>query len=173
MISVISSSIRTERNSHRVALALQKQLIEREKKVSLVDLRELNFPLFNERLSKLESAPQKLVAVSKGLIESNSIILVTPEYNGGISAALKNVIDVFGENEFAHKRIGVATVSAGLMGGIKAALQLQQLILTISAWPMPKMLLAGEVIKNYDENGSILNENTKNKVEAFLNAFLQ
>ncbi len=82
------------------------------------------------------------------------------------------MIDIFGAAEFADKPIGVASVSTGILGGIKAALSLQQIILSINGYPFPKMLLTGEVDKQVDSTGNALNPVYERKVETFLIPFL-
>ncbi|WP_269222748.1 NAD(P)H-dependent oxidoreductase [Flavobacterium sp. IMCC34518] len=50
-ISIISSSIRTDRKSHTVALYLKKFVVEHKlATVEIVDLKTYNFPLFEEQL---------------------------------------------------------------------------------------------------------------------------
>ena len=94
-IAIISSSVRTGRASHRVALFL-KGYIEENKlaSVEIIDLNEYQFPVFDERL-RLQSHPTPLVQNFAAKIrEADGIIIVTPEYNGGYPASLKNVIDL-------------------------------------------------------------------------------
>jgi hypothetical protein len=68
---------------------------------------------------------------------SDGIIFLTPKYNGSFSSDLKNFIDVFAKEGFLGKPIGVATGSTGAMGGVRAANQLQQVILSLFAYPQP------------------------------------
>jgi NAD(P)H-dependent FMN reductase len=50
-ISIISSSIRPERNSHRVVLYFKKYLEENNlAKPHIIDLKEYNFPIFDNTL---------------------------------------------------------------------------------------------------------------------------
>jgi NAD(P)H-dependent FMN reductase len=171
-ITIVSGSIRPGRTSHRVALALEKALTSRAIGCSILDLQVLNLPPFSERFHLMPEKPGPFLAASEQLQASDGIIFVTPEYNGGITSALKNLIDTFGKVEFAGKPIGVATASTGMMGGVRAAYQLQQTILALQAYPQPQMLLAGEVTKNLDETGEVLNPAFLAKIEAFVGAFV-
>jgi azobenzene reductase len=171
-ISIVSGSTRPNRTSHRVALALEKALESRGIGCSILDLKDLDLPMFSERFHLLPEKSEHLVAAATQLQAASAIIFVTPEYNGGITSALKNVIDTFGKAEFAGKPIGVATASTGVMGGVRAAYQLQQIILALQAYPQPQMLLAGEVTKQLDESGEVINPAFSMKVEAFVAAFV-
>jgi NAD(P)H-dependent FMN reductase len=171
-ITVISSSVRPGRLSHRVTLALLELIAAKGHRAFCIDLKEENFPLFDGRLDELAEQPLALLKCSETLSISQGIIVVTPEYNGGIPAALKNLVDVLGKPEFAGKPMGVASVSTGIMGGVRAAYQLQQIILALQAYPQPQMLLAAEVHKQIDANGTIINPAFQQKMNAFLNSFL-
>jgi NAD(P)H-dependent FMN reductase len=174
-ICIISSSTRPGRNSHRVALALSELIRSHQKEVTLIDLLETPLPFFKERYALLEEADrtENMHYISQKLIESTGIIFVTPEYNGNSAPALINLMDTFGRAEFGAKPIGVATVSTGVLGGMRAAQQLQQNILYIQGYPQPQLLLTGEVTKQLDEKGVILNAEYQQKIENFVNAYLK
>jgi NAD(P)H-dependent FMN reductase len=171
-ITIISSSVREGRTSHRVALALKSAIKPLGHEAIIIDLKELSLPPFSERLAFMKDKPDKLVATSEILKKSNAIIFVTPEYNGSIPSSLKNFIDVFGKAEFAGKPMGVATASNGIMGGVRAAYQLQQIILALQAYPQPQMLLTLEVTKQLNEQGELINPAFQTKLDLFVNSFL-
>ena len=58
------------------------------------DLKEYDFPLFDERLQFQESPSQKMLDFSEKIKAADGVLVVTPEYNGGYPASLKNVIDL-------------------------------------------------------------------------------
>lgn len=171
-IQIISGSTRIGRASHRVALALNEKLLSLGIDCSIVDLKELGLPIFEERLSFLRNKPQHFETISNELLNSIGFIFVTPEYNGGISASLKNFIDTFGRPEFAGKPIAVASVSSGNLGGIRAAMSLQQLILAIQAYPQPQMLTVGNVEEQLNPLGEIINPGFEKQLDSFVDAFI-
>jgi NAD(P)H-dependent FMN reductase len=171
-IAIVSGSTRTGRTSHRVALALEHYFITKGAEVTIVDLMQLNLPQFSERFSALPNKPIELEQTSKLLQRSNAIVFLSPEYNGSITSALKNMIDVFGKTEFAAKPIGVATASSGIMGGVRAAYQLQQIILALQAYPQPQMLLVADVANQLNERGEITNPIFEKKLAIFGDSFL-
>ncbi len=132
-ISIISSSIRKGRESHNVAVYLQKYInINMLATAEILDLKEFHFPLFEELL-KFQKVPS-LAALEfrKKIILADGIIIVTPEYNGSIPASLKNVIDLLYE-EWQKKPIAFSTVSAGEFGGMQALTHLQFIFTKIGA----------------------------------------
>ena len=100
------------------------------------------------------------------------MIFITPEYNGGYSLALKNMIDYFGLVVFEKKAIAVSAVSTGSLGGIRAGLQLQQLILAIWAIAVPRMLLIPTIQHRFDENGNLADSALEKSISSFIDDFL-
>ena len=171
-ITVISSSTRKARRSHRVALAVGRQINVLGHQASIVDLIELDLPPFVERYGKIDDATGQLAHAANTMRNSDGIIFLTPEYNGSMSSGLKNFIDVFAKDAFDGKPIGVATVSVGAAGGIRAAYQLQQTILSVLAYPIPRMLTVGNVEKVIDESGQVTSHKFQTKLDEFLGSYL-
>ena len=172
-IIIVSSSTRIGRVSHRIALALEKQIDRVGHEAKLIDLMELKLPRFSERYPYIEGKPESWVETMDKLLASNGIIFLTPEYNGSYSSGLKNFIDVFAKKGFRWKPIGVATGSTGALGGIRAAYQLQQVILSLFAYPLPQMLTVGEMQHRFDEMGEIIDEEFKPHFESYVNKFVE
>lgn len=165
-ISIISSSIRPERNSHRVALYFKKYLEENNTATpNMLDLREFNFPLFDNTLKTQKSPSANLVGFAKKIKSSNGIIIVTPEYNGSYPASLKNVIDVL-YDEWKHKPIAIVTVSAGPFGGSQALIALQFTLWKMKAWTIPAMFSVPDVQKAYDVKGNATDKAATDKLTA-------
>jgi NAD(P)H-dependent FMN reductase len=172
-IIIVSSSTRVGRVSHRIALALEKRFNHLGHKVAIIDLMELKLPRFSERYHLVEGKPKRWTETMDNLKASHGIIFLTPEYNGSFSSGLKNFIDVFAKGGFRGKPIGVVTGSSGSMGGIRAAYQLQQVILSLFAYPQPQMLRVGEMQKRFDEMGEITDEAFRPELERYIDNFLK
>ena len=171
-ITIISSSTRTGRISHRIALALQSALTELGADAQIIDLKEVGLPPFTERLAYLKEPPQHLTEILNDLESSQGLVFLTPEYNGAPSSGLKNFIDVFAKAGFSGKPIGAATGSTGAMGGIRAAYMLQQMILSVNAFPHPRLLTVGKMNEVLGENGEFLDEKTESRVRAYAETYL-
>lgn len=172
-ITILSGSTRINRQSHRVALALEKTIREQGlHTVEVLDLAAYDFPVMEEVLHRHPNPPNGLVEFAERIRQSDAHIFVSPEYNGSYTAALKNAVDYLKEREFAKKAIGVAAVSTGMLGGIRAALAMQQLVLGISGYPIPQMLTVGQVNQRFDESGNLLDPLFEKNIENFLQQFL-
>jgi NAD(P)H-dependent FMN reductase len=152
-ISIISSSVRFGRNSHRVALYFKDYLeLNKISTVEILDLNLYNFPLFNERLSYQVSPSPDAVEFAEKIKSSDGVIIVTPEYNGGYPASLKNVIDLL-YPEWYHKPVAISTISDGSFGGSQVLTSLQFVLWKMKAWTVPVMFPVPEADKAFNENG--------------------
>jgi NAD(P)H-dependent FMN reductase len=127
-VSVIVGSTRQGRFSEKPAQWIFQHLKARkEVEARLLDLRDFPMPLFDQPVppGMPGRAAYEHEVVKKWTAEiarSDGFIIVTPEYNFGTSAVLKNALDwVYGE----WNRKAVAFVSYGSVGGARAVQQLR------------------------------------------------
>ncbi len=167
-IVIISSSVRTGRMSHRVTLFFKKFIEERQiGSVEIIDLLEYNFPVFDERISKIDQPSENMLRFSEKIKSADGIVIVTPEYNGGYPASLKNVIDLL-YSEWKRKPIALATVSNGQYGGTQVMTSLVFTLWKIGAWVVPAMFRVSKVQDAYDENGNATEPKTTEFAQKFL-----
>lgn len=111
--------------------------------VQLVDLGEVNLPMFDEpkhpRLADYDHDHTQ--AWSATISRADAFVFVMPEYNHGFNAALKNAID-FLWREWNHKPVGFVSyggVSAGTraVGLLKPVLAAVQMVPVIQGVPIP------------------------------------
>lgn len=153
-IVIISASVRISRNSHRVALYFQNYIKENNiGQVSILDLNEYQFPIFEERLKFMSNPSEKVIQFTEQIKQSDAIIIITPEYNGGYPASLKNVIDLL-YTEWKRKPIAISTVSDGVFGGSQVITSLVFSLWKIGAWVVPAMFPVPSISKTFEENGT-------------------
>jgi NAD(P)H-dependent FMN reductase len=152
-IAIISSSVRINRVSHRVALFFKNYLTEHKLATpQLLDLKDYNFPVFDERLSHQTNPSASALDFAEKIKKSDGVIIVTPEYNGGYPASLKNVVDLL-YNEWRRKPIAISTVSDGSFGGTQVITSLQFSLFKIRAWVVPAMCPMPKAQELFDEEG--------------------
>lgn len=126
-IKVIAGSTREGRFSDKAAVWITDQLKKQEGlDVEMLDLRDYDMPFFNEPVSpSYKQEPYKNEVVAKftaKIAEGDAYVIVTPEYNRGPSAVLKNALD-WVYQEWNNKPVGF--VSYGTVGGARAVEQLR------------------------------------------------
>jgi NAD(P)H-dependent FMN reductase len=104
------------------------------------------------------------------MFAADAFVLVSPEYNGGYSPAMKNLLDHFPKQ--TRKAFGIATSSDGVMGGIRASMQLQQLVAALFGILSPVMLISPQVDKKFAEDGTLLDAAFESKIHQFVTEFL-
>jgi NAD(P)H-dependent FMN reductase len=152
-IIILLASVRDGRKSDRVGLFF-KNFLERQKdfQPELLDLKEYNFPVFSERLKYTKSPDEKMLRFAEKISTADGVLIVTPEYNGGYPAALKNVTDLL-YDEWKRKPIAIATVSSGPFGGAQVMTSLVFTLWKIGVWLVPAMFPVTKVQETFDEKG--------------------
>ena len=152
-IVIISGSVRTGRKSHNVAMYFNKYITESKLATSeMLDLKEFNFPLMEERIAMTAAPSEKAILFSNKIKKADAVIVVSPEYNGATPASVKNAMDMLGK-ELLRKPIGIVGVSSGSFGGALAISQLQSLFLRFKALPVTTYPVPN-VETSFDEQGN-------------------
>jgi NAD(P)H-dependent FMN reductase len=138
-ISVIVGSTRQGRFSEKPAQWLVQHLRKRDGiEARLLDLRDFPMPFFDQPLTPaMPGRPQYENEVVKRwtaeIASADGFIFVTPEYNYGTSAVLKNAIDwVYPE----WNRKAAAFVSYGSAMGARAVQQLRETMIEVQVVPV-------------------------------------
>jgi len=169
-IAILIGSIRQGRQSQKIAHYLQHQLAAKGLDIDLIDLADNPLPMLEERVGRHPQLPPVVQELSHRLHAADALIFVTPEYHGSFSGVLKNALDYF-SSEFTRKVVGIVTVSAGKLGGINAATQLQQVILSVGAYALPTKLLVPEVYGAFSDTHELTSEHTARSAVRFVDEF--
>ena len=170
-IEIISGSPRISSVTHRVALYLKSWLSQHtEHEVNIIDMKDWDVPAMQSVWVSPEKAPVEFQPVAIRIFNADAYILLTPEYNGSYSPAMKNLLDHFPKR--AHKPFGIVTASPGAMGGIRASQQLLQLIPALFGIASPYMLIIPAVDKKFSPDGDLLDESFQHSVHNFITEFL-
>jgi len=172
-IAIISSSVQTGRKSDRVALYF-KNYFETTKTatVEILDLEKYNFPIFNERLPYQKNPAAATLDFANKIKSADGVLIVTPEYNGGYPASLKNAVDLL-IDEWNRKPVAIATASSGAFGGSQVITSLQFSLWKLHACTVPVMFPVPKVEEAFDELGNPANKAaTDKRAAAFINELL-
>ncbi len=167
-IVIISPSIRNGRNSHRVALYFHNLLGEMDLADNeILDLLKYNFPLFHERLAYQESPSPEVLDFAEKIRSADGVIIVTPEYNGGYPASLKNAVDLLA-GEWRRKPVAFAAVSDGNFAGSQVITSMQFSFWKLGAITVPSLLRLPKIDITFDENGIPANKPVTDKKASVL-----
>lgn len=169
-IKVILGSTREGRSGRLVADWFMSQTTSFKDKLDfeLLDLADWSIPFFNNPVSPaMGGEPTGIVSNwSKKVAEAGGFIFVTPEYNHGYPAVLKNALDVL-YKEWNFKPVSFVSYG-GVSGGIRAIEQLKQVILELKMIPLHEEVNIHYVWQAFEENGEIKDKILEQKAQALL-----
>lgn len=170
-IEIISGSPKKDSVSNRIAVFLKKHLTAvTHHTIDIIDVREWNLPLLQQVFTSEEKTPDAFKPLAKRMFAADAFILVSPEYNGGYSPALQNLLDHFPKQ--VHKPFGIVTASPGPMGGMRSTQQLLLLIPALFGIASPHMLVTPMVDKKFDAEGNLVDPDFQKNIDNFVNEFL-
>lgn len=137
-IKVIVGSTRPDRFSEKVAPWVMEGLKGKDWiATELLDLRDYPMPFFEETVSpSMAKEPYQNEVVGRWrdkITEADGFIIVTPEYNHGYPAVLKNALD-YVYKEWNNKPVGF--VSYGSVGGARSIEQLRLVAIELQMAPI-------------------------------------
>ena len=148
-VAIITGSTREGRFGHVPARWIAAQAAQREDIViDDIDLAEIDLPFV---------LPQRPGAAARAYIEridrADAFIVVTPEYNHGYPASLKQAIDL-PHTEWKAKPVGFVSYG-GLAGGLRAVEQLRQVFAELHAVTMRDTVSFHNFFALFDETGQL------------------
>jgi chromate reductase, NAD(P)H dehydrogenase (quinone) len=141
----LSGSLRRSSYSAAVLRGLRDLL---EPKAALDILALHGLPLYNED-DDSEHAPESVCALRVAIEASDGVIMISPEYNHGMSGVLKNALDwasrPHGLSVLRKKPVLTMTVSPAFTGGVRAQQQMNETLAAIPARPVlrPQIVIGG------------------------------
>jgi NAD(P)H-dependent FMN reductase len=169
-IEIVSGSPRKGSSTYRLALYLEKKLLETGQDAGIIDVRQNVLPFVQKVFTAPDEAPEEHRELAQRMFAADAFIIVTPEYNGSYSPALQNLFDHFPKQH--RKTFGLVTGSPGALGGIRAAMQLQQFVMALFGICSPYMLVTPQTDKKFDSEGNLLDPAFLKSVDTFVNEFL-
>ncbi len=141
-IKIIIGSTRQNRFSDRPAYWILEEINKKENvKAKILDLRDYPMPFFDEPISpgRLNEnySSEEVKKWSAKIKEGDAFIIVTPEYNHGYPAILKNAIDSI-YSEWNYKAVGF--IGYGGSGGARSIEQLRQVVNELRMVPIRNAL---------------------------------
>jgi len=171
-VAVLVGSLRKESLTRKIANALI-GIAPEGLTLKIVEIGDLL--LYNEDLEK-DGPPAAWTRFRDEVRPVDGVIFVTPEYNRGVSGALKNAIDVgsrpYGSSVYAGKPAAVISQSPGALGGFGANHQLRQslVFLDMPVLQQPEAYL-NHTGQYFDDAGKLTKDDTRQLLEKLLAAF--
>ncbi|MBW0454181.1 MAG: NAD(P)H-dependent oxidoreductase [Candidatus Kinetoplastibacterium crithidii] len=171
-VAVFIGSLKKDSINFKIANTIEqiacKDLIFKYIKIS-------DLPLYNEDHEK--NFPEKIAILKNEVINTDSVLFVTPEHNKSISAALKNAIDwisrPYGRNSWKNKKAAIIGGSISKSGTCSAQYHLRQILSSLGVVTMPTPELMLQCYDDiFDPKLPIINEKyTLNFIESWVSQY--
>jgi len=134
--------------------------------VTEIDLKDFPMPLYDGDLEVEQGLPESAQSLRRLFLEHEGLLIAAPEYNGSISAVLKNSIDwlsrpVEGEPPldcFDGKIAGLLAASPGGLGGLRGLAHVRQILSGIKVLVIPEQLAVPNAARAFDDSGALSDE---------------
>lgn len=129
--------------------------------IRLLDIRELNLPLY---VPRLEENPGEVCDFCEIIAGCNGMIWGSPLYHGTISGAFKNALDwlqLLGNRNppyLTDKVIGLVSTAGGTHG-LQAVNTMEFVVRALRGWAVPLVVPISQAWQAFDEHGVTKDEN--------------
>lgn len=181
-IKVLALSGSTRKDSYNKKLVSEAAEVAKQlgAQVTVIDLKDYSSPFYDEDMETGEGMPQKAKELRRLLIQNQVILIASPEYNGSLSAILKNAIDWASRSEtggpsreaFKGKKFVLMSTSPGPSGGINGLKELRKILENVGGTVVAQQLVIPDASHAFNQQGlksSQSKAELKNMIQAALN----
>lgn len=142
--------------------------------VTLIDLRDLALPLYDQDLEAAEGLPDGAWKLKQIMREHDGLLISSPEYNSSVTAVLKNAIDwasrPSGTGEpplvcFTGKVAALMSASPGALGGLRGLVHLRSILGNINVIVLPEQVAVAQAHEAFNEDGTLRDADKQAAVE--------
>lgn len=178
-LMIIWGSSRQGRNGGVVADWVKRHAAADERlEIDFVDLRELELPFFDEPISPFSMASAgtdyvnpKGKAWAERVGAAEGVIIVTPEYNHGPTAVLKNALDWVGR-EWTDKPVGFVSYGSSA-GGARAVEQLRSITIELGLVQVANPIHFVYYRQAFNEQGEPNHEGTNDSLQKMFDEIIR
>lgn len=131
--------------------------------VTVIDLRDFPMPLYDGDLEAAEGLPESVRRLKALFLDHQGLLISAPEYNGGMSAVLKNAIDWVSRKEgdegnlaaYKDKVAGLMSTSPGRLGGLRGLVHVRQILTNVGVLVIPQQHAIGGAGSAFGEDGML------------------
>jgi NAD(P)H-dependent FMN reductase len=154
-LTVIFGSVRSDRRGIRAVRFLERAFAERGHAVTTIDPVQYPLPLLDRMYKEYPkgSAPELLETLAGIYRQADAFVIVSGEYNHSAPPALMNLLDHFLE-EYFWRPSGIVCYSAGMFGGVRAAVQLRAALCEMGMPSIPSLFPIPRVHGAFSEDGT-------------------
>ena len=173
-ILAFGGSLRRDSFNQKLAAIAAEGAREAGAEVTLIALRDFPLPVFDQDFEAAEGLPEAAKKLKQLFREHHGLLIASPEYNSGITGALKNAIDWVSRAEsddepplvaYTGKTAILCAASPGALGGLRGLVQVRAILGNIGVTVLPDQVAVSKAHEAFREDGSLANEKQAAKVK--------
>ncbi len=172
---VFSASMRDGSLNTRLAELAARTIEQHGGTVDRANLIDFDAPSYNEDDQHEFGFPVGIEAFHRRLLETDALVIASPEYNASFPGALKNVIDWasrYRPQPFNARHALLISASPSMVGGNRGLWALRMPLEHLGTRVFPDMFSLAQANKQMDEDGRILNELLADRFEKTVVAYM-
>lgn len=171
MITVIAGTNRADSTTQKVAQAYHKRLTNSTPDAQYFCLSKLPDTLTVNNLYE-SNKPELSALTDTYIVNSDKLVIVSPEYNGSIPGILKLWIDALPYRTFKGKRIALVGVATGRSGNLRGMDHLTEIFHYLEAEVLSYKIPVSQVHKLLDGQPEFTHEETLQLFDRQIELFL-
>jgi len=153
----VCGSLRKESINEVLRRHMSGKLREAGVAVTDLDLRDFEMPIFNQDLEDAGETPEAAVRLAELFRTHDIVLIITPEYDGGITPLIGNTLAWLSRQKpspFRHAIFGIGGVSSGKYATIFSLSHLRDSLSKVGALVVPTLLGLGPYPEVFDADGN-------------------
>lgn len=144
--------------------------------VTYLDLKDLGLPLYDPDLEVEQGIPPGALKLKELMQSHHGFLIASPEYNGSLTAALKNAIDwasrptpgepPMGLTAFREKTAAIMATSPGALGGLRGLGHLRIILEGLGVLVIPDQRAVPGAIQAFDQTGNLVDAAQRDAIAA-------
>ena len=165
-ILALAGSTRRESFNKKLAKIVAAGAEAKGASVTFLDLADYPLPLYDGDLEANEGVPENAVKLMHLFHDAEGFLIASPEYNGSISAVLKNAIDWVSRPPpgnlklvpYRGKTAALVAASPGSLGGLRGMVHVRQILTNLGVTVIPDQRAVNGAAQAFDGSGALKDE---------------
>jgi chromate reductase len=176
-ILTFAGSLRSESFNKKLAKLAAEAARRAGGLVTLIDLRDLPLPLFDQDLEARDGLPANAIRLKELFTSHDALLIASPEYNSSITAVMKNTIDWVSRpatptesalSGFTGKTAAIMSASPGGLGGLRGLVHLRSILGNIQVLVLPEQIAIVKAHEVFHPDGSLKDALQQAKIDAIV-----
>jgi chromate reductase, NAD(P)H dehydrogenase (quinone) len=171
VITLIVGTNRPGSNTRKVARQVEEIYSSLKVPLHVLDLASMPPEIFSP--TSYGEKPKTFRPFSEAILKSSGLVVVSPEYNGGIPGVLKYFIDMLKFPEsFAERPVCFVGLAAGMWGALRPVEQLQAIFGYRNAFVYPNRVFLPNIGDLLDDAGRLKDPELVERLKSQANGFV-